>query len=268
MKRVLTAVLLAIPALAAVVWAPAWLFTLLLAAVALLAAQELFRLGNGLGLAPYRWIGYLCSAALVVALALPISAHIWVEGAVAAWMAVLVRALADPQRMTSSAADAGFTLLAAGYCGLLLGLVGAVRQLSMGIDWVVFLLAVVWLGDIAALYVGRSLGRHHMAPRVSPKKTWEGAVASFLTALLVGAACGVWVALPTHHWPILELALLGGAVNIGAQVGDLVESLLKRGAHVKDSGALLPGHGGILDRIDALLFAAPVLWYYVASFHR
>ncbi|HEY8056649.1 MAG TPA: phosphatidate cytidylyltransferase, partial [Terriglobales bacterium] len=159
-------------------------------------------------------------------------------------------------------------LLGAGYCGLLLGLIGAIRQFPMGDLWVLFLLAVVWVGDIAALYVGRAGGRHPMAPRVSPKKSWEGAIASFVTAILVGAACGVWVAFPTHHRPIIELALLGGAVNIGAQVGDLVESLLKRGAKVKDSGTLLPGHGGLLDRIDALLFAAPVVWYYVASFRR
>lgn len=268
MKRVFTAVLLAIPALAAVVWAPAWLFTLLLAAVAWLAAQEFFPLGTALGLAPYRWLGSVCTVAAVVALALPLPDRLWVGLVVAAWIAVLVRALGDPQRMASSAADAGFTLLAAGYCGLLFGLLGAIRQLPMGVAWVIFLLAVVWLGDIAALYVGRSLGRHRLAPRISPNKTWEGAAASFLIAVLVGAACGAWVALPTHRRPIVELALLGGTVNIGAQVGDLVESLLKRGAQVKDSGSLLPGHGGILDRVDALLFAAPVLWYYVASFYR
>jgi phosphatidate cytidylyltransferase len=267
-KRVATAVALAIPALAIVVWAPQWLFTALLAALALLAAHEFFRLGQALAIAPYRLLGFLLTAVFVVALALPLDGQAWIAVLVAAWLVLLVRALAQPERIGPAATDAAFTLLGAGYCGLLLGLIGAIRQFPMGDLWVLFLLAVVWVGDIAALYVGRAGGRHPMAPRVSPKKSWEGAIASFVTAILVGAACGVWVAFPTHHRPIIELALLGGAVNIGAQVGDLVESLLKRGAKVKDSGTLLPGHGGLLDRIDALLFAAPVVWYYVASFRR
>lgn len=268
MKRVLTALALAIPALAVVIWAPAWLFTALLAALAWFTVQEFYRLGASFHLAPYRWLGACVTAGLVVALALPLDARTWIGLATAAWMLVLVRSLALPHRLATSAPDAGFTLLGIGYCGLLLGLLGAIRQLPVGTAWLIFLLAVVWLGDIAALYVGRALGRHRMAPRVSPKKSWEGAVASFVVALLVGAACGTWVAMPTSHRPILELTLLGGAVNIAAQAGDLVESLFKRGAQVKDSGTLLPGHGGLLDRLDALLFAAPIVWYYVASFRR
>jgi phosphatidate cytidylyltransferase len=124
--------------------------------------------------------------------------------------------------------------------------------------WLIFLLmAIVWLGDSAAYYVGRRFGRRKMAPVVSPKKSWEGAAASFATALL---AAGVW------SWCRkggLDPGILAASAvtGVAAQIGDLVESLIKRGTGVKDSGTVLPGHGGMLDRLDAMLFAAPVLLF-------
>jgi len=122
--------------------------------------------------------------------------------------------------------------------------------------WVVFLLfAIVWLGDTAAFYVGSTWGRHKMAPRVSPNKSWEGAVAGLLTALGATVAWSLW-RFGGVQWPLVAL---GGLTGVAGQVGDLVESMFKRGAGVKDSGGLLPGHGGALDRLDALLFAAPTL---------
>lgn len=132
----------------------------------------------------------------------------------------------------------------------------AVHHLQRADPWLVFLLlAIVWLGDTGAYYVGRRLGRHKMAPVVSPNKTWEGAVAGLVVSLLSAAAWSVW------RLDRLDLALLGVAAltAVAAQIGDLMESLIKRGAGVKDSGQLLPGHGGMLDRMDALLFAAPVM---------
>jgi phosphatidate cytidylyltransferase len=122
--------------------------------------------------------------------------------------------------------------------------------------WLVFLLmAIVWLGDTAAFYVGSKIGRHKMAPVISPKKSWEGAAAGFLASVL---AAGVWSVFRLGR---VDIALLGVAAltALAAQVGDLVESMIKRGAGVKDSGTVLPGHGGVLDRMDAMLFAAPVL---------
>ena len=132
-----------------------------------------------------------------------------------------------------------------------------------------FLFCVVWAGDIAALYVGRYLGRRKMAPGLSPKKTWEGAVGSVAAGVLVAGgllALAYWlqtlnsvaISYSDSIWFWLVIAVV---VNVAAQVGDLAESALKRSAGVKDSGTLLPGHGGMLDRIDALLLAAPVLWY-------
>ena len=122
--------------------------------------------------------------------------------------------------------------------------------------WLVFLLMlIVWLGDTAAYYVGSRIGRHRIAPTVSPKKSWEGSIASLVTAVIAAAAWSAW------RLGAVEPAILGlaGLVSIAAQIGDLVESLIKRGAGVKDSGSILPGHGGLYDRLDATLFAAPVL---------
>jgi phosphatidate cytidylyltransferase len=152
-----------------------------------------------------------------------------------------------------------------------------------GATLLLYMFLTVWSGDIAAYYVGRTFGRRRLAPLVSPQKSWEGALASLLLAATVGAL--ILNNLPAFHLlfyseqmpperiyfrqspnvslPIWVGLLLSAGLNLAAQLGDLVESMLKRGAGVKDSGTLLPGHGGMLDRIDALLFAAPVLWYYL-----
>jgi phosphatidate cytidylyltransferase len=122
--------------------------------------------------------------------------------------------------------------------------------------WLVFLLcAVVWLGDAAALYVGSAIGRHKMAPVVSPKKSWEGAAAGLFTGMITTVVWS-WCQLERVDLPLLLVATGAG---VAAQLGDLVESLFKRSVSVKDSGGVLPGHGGMFDRMDAMLFAAPVM---------
>jgi phosphatidate cytidylyltransferase len=120
-----------------------------------------------------------------------------------------------------------------------------------------FALVITWAGDTVAYFVGRAIGKHPFAPHLSPKKTWEGAAASFAGSLLVGLAFSRWLSVPLPH-----LLVMAGVGNVAGQAGDLLESAYKRSAGVKDSGALLPGHGGILDRIDALILAIPAVWYY------
>jgi phosphatidate cytidylyltransferase len=123
--------------------------------------------------------------------------------------------------------------------------------------WLLLLMAIVWLGDTAAFYVGSRIGRNKLAPTVSPNKTWEGAVAGFATGLAATVAWSLWRLGEVDG----RLLLIGAATAVAAQLGDLVESMIKRGAGLKDSGDLLPGHGGMLDRMDAMLFAAPVFLF-------
>jgi phosphatidate cytidylyltransferase len=120
-----------------------------------------------------------------------------------------------------------------------------------------FALVITWAGDTAAYFAGRAFGRHLLAPHLSPNKTWEGSLAGLAASIVVGAVFQRWL-----HAPLAFLIGMAVAGNVAGQVGDLLESAYKRSAGVKDSGALLPGHGGVLDRIDALILAFPVVWYY------
>jgi phosphatidate cytidylyltransferase len=124
-----------------------------------------------------------------------------------------------------------------------------------GRQLVLFTLCLIWAGDMLAYFVGKSLGRVPMAPALSPKKTWEGAVANFAASLLVAVFFARWMQVET-----VTMLVIAGAANIAGQAGDLIESAYKRGAVVKDSGTLVPGHGGVLDRVDSLILAAPVVW--------
>jgi phosphatidate cytidylyltransferase len=136
----------------------------------------------------------------------------------------------------------------------------AVRLHAIRLDGpriLLFALVIIWVGDTAAYFIGRSIGRHALAPQISPKKTWEGTVASFVGSLVVAVIFARWINVSLAH--LLGMAAAG---NVAGQVGDLLESACKRSAGVKDSGRLLPGHGGVLDRIDALILAIPVVWYY------
>jgi phosphatidate cytidylyltransferase len=122
----------------------------------------------------------------------------------------------------------------------------------------IYLLTLIWVSDSAAYFVGRALGRHRMSPRISPGKTWEGAAASVILGVAFGIA---YMRFCRPDSSVGWSALIALVVNLAGQIGDLAESALKRSAAVKDSSAILPGHGGFLDRLDALLFAVPALWY-------
>jgi phosphatidate cytidylyltransferase len=266
MKRILTALILIPLVLALLFFGPGWLLTLAVAAVSALAAWEFLGLAEKAGVKPPR------IAVLVVILALFFGNFEW-PGQSSAILGILSLALLvyctfsrPVEQMMADASTAVFCLF---YIGFTLVAVPALREQANGPSLVAFLMCVVWAGDIAALYVGRAWGRHKMAQSLSPNKTWEGAIGSVIGSLLVtGALLGLarlfelwdkaWLSYPEDLWYWLGLAVV---INVAAQVGDLAESALKRSAGVKDSGTLLPGHGGVLDRIDALLLAAPVLWY-------
>ncbi len=291
LKRILTAVVLIPLVLLLVLKAPVAVLALVAALVALLAVQEFLKLAEGYGIRPFVWPTFVFVGLFFLALAAnpgekPLSSTAFFAG-----LAVFVAALApfvfltvgmQSDDLRGAFAPAMVSTFAFAYIALPLGFLVQLRTQWSGAFLLLYLLLLVWAGDIFAYFVGRSLGRHLMSPRISPKKTWEGALASMAASVIVGAllynyATPISSALLSAHliarqdglfalqkpalWPIL---LLSAAINVAAQLGDLVESLIKRGAGVKDSGAILPGHGGMLDRIDALLFAAPVLWYFAA----
>jgi len=259
MQRLLTAAVTVPIALFAVFRFPAWGFFLLCAALMTGASWEFARLCRPASpKAPWLAlpIGVVAASALVTRGLLPGSAPdgFWVLGLGAATAIGLGTAVLLARTPPGEAL--------AGVGGLAFGVpyfavpVAALVRLQQHDPWVLFLLlAIVWLGDSAAFYAGTRFGRHRLAPVVSPKKSWEGAIAGFATSI---ASAAVW-----SQWRLerIDLALVGIAavVAVASQLGDLVESLLKRGAGVKDSGELLPGHGGLWDRMDAMLFAAPVM---------
>jgi phosphatidate cytidylyltransferase len=277
MKRVLTALVLIPLVLLAVFRAPDWLFTLLVGVVAVLATIEYLQIAAKYGYKVYPWV--TCGAVAIVfgLVAMPETGASnitpWGVLLVAGLTMAFTPSLMLAQGMRSSnlrdaLPGAALSFFAVPYIGLCLLCLAILRQMAVGWFMVLFTFFAVWVGDTAAYYVGRSIGKTKFAARISPKKTWEGAIASVVGAMVVGVVFA-WFAHPLQTFvappfgelvraPIWVPAVIALVINVAAQLGDLFESMIKRGADVKDSGTMLPGHGGILDRIDALLFAAPV----------
>lgn len=291
-KRIATAVVLIPIVLLLVLRAPVPLVAVVTAAVALLAVREFLKLTESYGVQPLHKATY--GAVLLFFLLLVINTgqekpllSTDIFGIVAAFAATIVAFVFLTIAMRRENLATGYPAAAASafafaYIALPLAMLVQLRQQWAGAFLILYLLLVVWSGDIFAYFVGKSMGRHLMAPRISPKKTWEGAAASLLASLLIGGTLFYYsaqVSTTFLQWGLIQrrdgmfglekpallpVLALTAVLNIAAQLGDLVESLIKRGANVKDSGAILPGHGGMLDRIDALLFAAPVLWIWAA----
>lgn len=176
------------------------------------------------------------------------------------FLGAVVAVMAWSDGLEGAADEVGRLLTGMTYLGLLLAFLPLLRRTEHGLVWVFVLLAATWLGDSGAYFTGRSLGRHRMSPRLSPKKTWEGTLGGAVAAVLGALAVG---ALFLPGVPLWKIALLGLVIDGAGVLGDLAESLLKRAFGVKDSGRIMPGHGGILDRIDSLLFSGPVLFLFL-----
>lgn len=279
-QRVATAAVLIPLVVAVVLWGSTAAVSLAIALVTLLALFEYFALGEAIGHRAYRFWTATCALVLIYAQWRGVSepsyslgggliarAHDkWFTGRADSMEAVfflyvlgiaalslwsrrpLVEALPAAGISTSALVLVAFPLSFA------IPLHGAGSQ---GSALLLFALVIVWVSDTAAYFVGRSIGKHALAPRLSPQKTWEGSAAGFLGSLVAGLVFGHWLNVPLVH--LLGMAALG---NVAGQASDLLESAYKRSAGVKDSGSLLPGHGGVLDRIDALILAIPVVWYY------
>jgi phosphatidate cytidylyltransferase len=294
MKRILTAAILIPLVLLAVLRAPLWLFLLITVIVALTAVMEYLAITDSYGVEPFRLLTYIFTAALFVVY---YYAQSYVGGALLAGILLLflcapfllMTAAMGREDLKSALPGAAMSYLALPYIGLPLLLMAMLRESARGWVLVLFTFFAVWMGDTAAMYVGKSMGRHKLAPRISPGKTVEGAVASLVFSVAVCCLFAHYVpeiasGLGKMHLisdgqesllfdspayaraPMWLAALLAAVINVAAQVGDLIESAFKRGAGVKDSGTILPGHGGILDRIDALLLALPVAFLLFAVF--
>ena len=279
-KRVVTAAVLIPFVVGIVLWGSTALLALCLALVTLLALFEYFALGDAIGHRAYRF--WTASCALIL---------VFVQ-----WFSMVGSTYGFPRRLTvhreidilfgisPTVADV-FFLFVLGIAVLTLwtrrplvealpaagisasGLILIAFPLSyavllhglrlQGPVLLLFAMVIIWVGDTAAYFVGRSIGKYKLAPHLSPKKTWEGTVASFVGSLIVAVVFARFMTVPLGH--LLGMAAVG---NVAGQVGDLLESAYKRSAGIKDSGSILPGHGGVLDRIDALILAIPVVWYY------
>jgi len=277
-----------------------WL-VLLVAACVGLALNEAYDLASAAGLRPVRWAGFLSAIFLVlVAFAAPsaetgcgcplqlpgaagtpwpvtIPQNVGIGAALAG--AILVTLIGQLLRRDRGGALAswGLTLSLALYVAWPLSHFVLLRELSRpaappfwsalglpalgsGFWWILYTFLLVWLGDSAAYFIGSRWGRHKLSPYLSPKKSWEGGAAGLLASMAVAVGMVPLLGLDlAYDWAIL----LGALAGVLALLGDLAESLLKRQAGVKDSGRLIPGHGGMLDRVDSLLFVVPVVYYFL-----
>src|SRR5271163_510843 len=272
--RLATAAVLIPVVVALVWWAPALILAGIAAVVAILALVEFLNLGDRIGLRGFKLWTYFCTVLIFYAqyssgflirysfwegvtllrgapgsLSIDAALLVFVFGSVILGL-LTKRPLHEvlPAISIGSAALL-FIVLPFSYIVRLDELEPVGRQL------VLFTLVLVWAGDMLAYFVGKSLGRVPMAPALSPKKTWEGALGNVLASMIVAVLFARWM-----QTDVITLLVIAGVANIAGQAGDLIESAYKRGASVKDSGGLLPGHGGMLDRIDSLILATPAVW--------
>jgi phosphatidate cytidylyltransferase len=264
-KRVITALLL-FAGLLLVLWADNYFpaFTIAAAITAMFGLWEFYGLVRTSGKGqPVIWLGMALALLLIfepllkwdndggillsASVVLPL---LWVmlrknrDGACSAWA------------FTAGA----FTLVGIMYLGWIASRYTALVQLKNGLDWVILALFCTFACDTSAYFVGHLLGRHKMAPGISPGKTWEGAAGGLAGAIIIGVLVAWFFKLPMGVWRAIGLSAV---ISLFAQTGDLVESLFKRNMGAKDSGHTLPGHGGVLDRIDSVVFAGLVVYYYV-----
>lgn len=274
-KRVATAAVLMPVVIALVVWGSTVVVAVAVAVLTAVALWEYFALGEAIGHRGYRVWTVIC-AVLLVFVQLR-AAREWdtfgpetifrggprIEPNVGTaffvfMLGLMVLTLWTRRPLVEALPAAGISssalLLVAFPLSYAVGLHGG----PMGPKMLLFACGITWAADTVAYFVGRAFGKHLLAPHLSPKKTWEGSIGSMAGSLVVAWAFSYWIRIPVGH-----LLAMGAIGNVAGQMGDLLESAYKRSAGVKDSGGLLPGHGGILDRIDALILCIPVIWYYL-----
>jgi phosphatidate cytidylyltransferase len=236
--------------------------------VATLACLEFYRIVRSQGVHPLNWLGVIFSILLIVNAYiqqydlhfLPFPSGFTLALLLALMTLIpLIWLLFRPNK-DNAFIDWGWTMACILYTGWLLSFYMQIRLLENGVGWIFLVLSCTALCDVGAYAVGSNLGKHAMAASVSPGKTWEGSAGGLATSVIIAVIVAVAFKLPLYYWQMVAAGLI---IGVFAQLGDLVESLLKRNMHAKDTGNLLPGHGGILDRIDSHLLVAPVAYYLI-----
>jgi phosphatidate cytidylyltransferase len=266
-KRIVTGLVLAV-IVVVLIYLGGIPFTAAVCIIAILGSLEFYRIVKSQGVHPLRWLGIAFSILLIVNayvqqynlsflpyprdFALPLLVTLMT-------LIPLLWLLFRPNK-DNAFINWGWTVAGILYIGWLLSFYIQIRLMENGMGWIFLVVSCTALCDVGAYVVGSNLGKHAMASSVSPGKTWEGSAGGLVTSIITAVILAIAFKLPLYYWQMFAAGLI---IGVFAQLGDLVESLLKRNMHAKDAGNLLPGHGGFLDRIDSHLLVAPVAYYLI-----
>jgi len=278
-QRIITALLL-IPLPVAAVWFGEPWFTILVAIFGGLAAFEFYRLGSLAKISPVTYLGLIFTLLFIISRnpdllsRLENSLDPTLITPLLLALAIVLTLAGALLRRRKKGVITGWVWTMAGilYTGWLFGHVVELRGLADGRNWVFFILLSTVASDTIAFFIGSAIGRHKLAPQISPNKTWEGAIAGVVGAAVFGLLFvptrlfGLNNAIHIQGFSYGDAIILGVLVSIFGQLGDLTESMLKRNARVKDAGTLFPGHGGVLDRLDSIIFAGIVVYYFAVLY--
>jgi phosphatidate cytidylyltransferase len=278
-QRIITALLL-IPLPVTAIWFGEPWFTILVVIFGVLAALEFYRLGSATRVSPVTYLGLIFTLIFIISFnpdllsCLETSIDPTLISPLILTTAMVLTLVWIILRRQKEGAIASWTWTIGGilYVGWLLGQVVALRGLANGRSWVFFILVTTVASDTMAFFIGRAIGKHKLAPQISPNKTWEGAIAGVIGAVVFSLLFtppelfSLTNPLRIYGLSYGEAILVGVLASVFGQIGDLAESLLKRNAKVKDSGNLLPGHGGILDRLDSIIFAGVIVYYFAVLY--
>lgn len=259
-KRIVSG-LLFLPIFYLVTWVlPPLYFSALVVVAVIIGQYEFYRMARSIGNNPHQVLGTILGVLIVVDAYQPLGAAAGVFSIAACLLLIMTARLFSRRPVEGAVGDIGSTFMGIFYVAMLFAYQIVIRTGVDGKQWLVFLYFVIWASDIGAYAVGIPFGKHRLYEKVSPKKSVEGLMGALIAASAMALFCRWWFMPPVSVVEAIGVALLLAGAGV---IGDLVESLLKRAAGVKDSGSIIPGHGGILDRMDSMLFAAPVLYYYL-----
>src|SRR5574337_18211 len=256
LKRILSAAVLLPAFLLLVQFGTAFHFFLLVALAILIGLYEFYGMAKAGGWHPLTPLGMGCGVALscIEFFGAPTP---WLISSVAGTIVLLLISLLGGTDQKEATSRGAITLFGLIYVAVLLSFPALLRTMELGRTYIFYLVFVTWAGDTGAFYVGSTMGKRLLCPSISPRKTVEGSVGGLICSVAASGLARLW------FWEGLgavEIVVMGVGLGLMGQVGDLCESMLKRSFGVKDTGVLIPGHGGILDRVDSLLFTAPVLY--------